>query len=179
MVSSACPCSCAGNSASISKAIVFGFAPRAESQFDAAAGLAYAGPDCRLAPKLIAKQSLGASAAPRPVKLRRPNLNVGNRIRVDATLTRFYLTERRIMATKKPNIVIIWGDDIGLTNVSAYSDGLMGYSTPNIDRIASEGVRFTDSYAEQSCTAGRSSFITGQCGFRPGNTKVGMPGAAQ
>ena len=83
------------------------------------------------------------------------------------------------MATKKPNIVIIWGDDIGLTNVSAYSDGLMGYSTPNIDRIASEGLRFTDAYAEQSCTAGRSSFITGQCGFRTGNTKVGMPGAAQ
>src|SRR6476661_8576635 len=83
------------------------------------------------------------------------------------------------MATKKPNIVIIWGDDIGLTNVSAYSDGLMGYSTPNIDRLASEGIRFTDAYAEQSCTAGRSSFITGQCGFRTGNTKVGMPGAAQ
>ena len=83
------------------------------------------------------------------------------------------------MADKKPNIVIIWGDDIGQTNVSAYSDGLMGYRTPNIDRIASEGVRFTDSYAEQSCTAGRSSFITGQCGFRTGNTKVGMPGAAQ
>src|SRR5499426_625007 len=80
---------------------------------------------------------------------------------------------------KKPNIVIIWGDDIGLTNISAYSDGLMGYRTPNIDRIAAEGMRFTDSYAEQSCTAGRSSFITGQCGFRTGNTKVGMPGAAQ
>ena len=60
----------------------------------------------------------------------------------------------------KPNIVIIWGDDIGQSNISAYSDGLMGYKTPNIDRIASEGVRFTDSYAEQSCTAGRSSFIT-------------------
>src|SRR6476646_5428203 len=79
----------------------------------------------------------------------------------------------------KPNIVIIWGDDIGLTNISAYSDGLMGYRTPNIDRIADEGIRFTDAYAEQSCTAGRSSFITGQCGFRTGNTKVGMPGAAQ
>src|SRR6187200_1007450 len=83
------------------------------------------------------------------------------------------------MAVKKPNIVIIWGDDIGQTNISAYSDGLMGYKTPNIDRIANEGIRFTDSYAEQSCTAGRSSFITGQCGFRTGNTKVGMPGAAQ
>jgi len=83
------------------------------------------------------------------------------------------------MAAKKPNIVIIWGDDIGQTNLSCYSDGLMGYRTPNIDRIANEGMRFTDAYAEQSCTAGRSSFITGQCGFRTGNTKVGMPGAAQ
>src|SRR5215468_8413854 len=82
------------------------------------------------------------------------------------------------MASKKPNIVVIWGDDIGQSNISAYSDGLMGYKTPNIDRIAAEGMRFTDSYAEQSCTAGRSSFITGQCGFRTGNTKVGMPGAA-
>src|SRR6188768_4306300 len=68
------------------------------------------------------------------------------------------------MAAKKPNIVIIWGDDIGQTNISAYSDGLMGYRTPNIDRIANEGMRFTDAYAEQSCTAGRSSFITGQFG---------------
>jgi arylsulfatase len=75
--------------------------------------------------------------------------------------------------------VIIWGDDIGQSNLSCYSDGLMGYRTPNIDRIANEGMRFTDSYAEQSCTAGRSSFITGQSGFRTGNTKVGMPGAAQ
>src|ERR1043165_7491343 len=83
------------------------------------------------------------------------------------------------MATQKPNIVVIWGDDIGQANISAYSDGLMGYKTPNIDRVAKEGVMFTDSYAEQSCTAGRSSFITGQCGFRTGNTKVGMPGAAQ
>ena len=83
------------------------------------------------------------------------------------------------MAAKKPNIVVIWGDDIGQSNISAYSDGVMGYRTPNIDRLAQEGMRFTDFYAEQSCTAGRSSFITGQCGFRTGNTKVGMPGAAQ
>jgi len=83
------------------------------------------------------------------------------------------------MSNKKPNIVVIWGDDIGQSNLSCYSDGLMGYRTPNIDRIANEGMRFTDSYAEQSCTAGRSSFITGQSGFRSGNTKVGMPGAAQ
>ena len=61
----------------------------------------------------------------------------------------------------KPNIVVIWGDDIGITNLSCYSDGLMGYRTPNIDRIAQEGMRFTDNYGEQSCTAGRASFITG------------------
>jgi len=77
----------------------------------------------------------------------------------------------------KPNIVIIWGDDIGQSNVSAYSRGLMGYQTPNIDRIASEGMMFTDIYAEQSCTAGRASFITGQSGLRTGLTKVGLPGA--
>src|SRR5499425_3607176 len=77
----------------------------------------------------------------------------------------------------KPNIVIIWGDDIGQSNVSAYSMGLMGYKTPNIDRCAREGMMFTDSYAEQSCTAGRASFITGQSGLRTGMTKVGLPGA--
>jgi len=81
-------------------------------------------------------------------------------------------------AAKKPNIVVIWGDDIGQSNVSAYSRGLMGYQTPNIDRIAKEGVMFTDFYAEQSCTAGRASFITGQSGLRTGMTKVGLPGAA-
>ncbi len=78
---------------------------------------------------------------------------------------------------KKPNIVIIWGDDIGQTDISVYSHGLMGFKTPNIDRIAKEGVLFTDSYGEQSCTAGRSSFITGQSGLRTGLTKVGLPGA--
>jgi arylsulfatase A-like enzyme len=78
---------------------------------------------------------------------------------------------------QKPNIVIIWGDDIGQSNVSAYSRGLMGYQTPNIDRIATEGMMFTDYYAEQSCTAGRASFITGQSGLRTGLTKVGLPGA--
>ena len=80
------------------------------------------------------------------------------------------------MADKQPNILVIWGDDIGITNLSCYSDGLMGYRTPNIDRIADEGMRFTDSYGEQSCTAGRSSFITGQSVFRTGLSKVGMPG---
>ena len=78
---------------------------------------------------------------------------------------------------KKPNICIIWGDDIGQSNLSAYSMGLMGYRTPNIDRIAREGMIFTDYYGEQSCTAGRSSFITGQHGLRTGLTKVGLPGA--
>jgi len=78
---------------------------------------------------------------------------------------------------KKPNICIIWGDDIGQSNVSAYSMGLMGYKTPNIDRVAREGMIFTDYYGEQSCTAGRSSFITGQHGMRTGLTKVGLPGA--
>ena len=62
----------------------------------------------------------------------------------------------------RPNIVIFWGDDIGISNLSCYSDGLMGFRTPNIDRLASEGMRFTDAYGEQSCTAGRSAFITGQ-----------------
>ncbi|MFA5951584.1 MAG: arylsulfatase [Hyphomicrobium sp.] len=77
----------------------------------------------------------------------------------------------------KPNIVIIWGDDIGQSNVSAYTRGLMGYKTPNIDRIANEGMMFTDYYGEQSCTAGRASFVTGQSGLRTGLTKVGLPGA--
>jgi len=78
---------------------------------------------------------------------------------------------------QRPNIVVIWGDDIGQSNVSAYSRGMMGYQTPNIDRLAGEGMMFTDYYAEQSCTAGRASFLTGQSGLRTGMTKVGLPGA--
>src|SRR5688572_3517668 len=78
---------------------------------------------------------------------------------------------------KKPNILVIWGDDIGWWNVSAYNQGMMGYKTPNIDRIANEGALFTDWYGQQSCTAGRSCFITGQSGFRTGLLKVGLPGA--
>ncbi len=77
----------------------------------------------------------------------------------------------------QPNILVIWGDDIGISNLSCYSDGVMGYRTPNIDRIAAEGARFTDYYGEQSCTAGRAAFITGQNPYRTGLTKVGMPGA--
>src|ERR1700712_463218 len=76
----------------------------------------------------------------------------------------------------KPNILVIWGDDIGTTNLSCYSDGLMGYRTPNIDRIADEGMRFTDAYGEQSCTAGRAAFISGQSIYRTGMRKVGVPG---
>ena len=79
----------------------------------------------------------------------------------------------------KPNILVIMGDDIGITNISAYSHGLMGYQTPNIDQLAEEGAMFTDYYGEQSCTAGRAAFITGQSPFRVGLTKVGMPGAKQ
>jgi arylsulfatase len=82
-------------------------------------------------------------------------------------------------AGKKPNILIIWGDDIGYWNISAMNHGMMGYKTPNIDRIAKEGALFTDWYGQQSCTAGRSAFITGQVGFRTGNLKVGLPGAPE
>jgi arylsulfatase A-like enzyme len=77
----------------------------------------------------------------------------------------------------RPNIVVFWGDDIGISNLSCYSDGLMGYRTPNIDRLAAEGMRFTDSYGEQSCTAGRAAFLTGQSVYRTGLSKVGFPGA--
>jgi arylsulfatase len=81
------------------------------------------------------------------------------------------------MAQDQPNILVVWGDDIGQSNISAYTRGMMGYETPNIDRIANEGMIFTDYYGEQSCTAGRSSFITGQSVFRTGLSKVGLPGA--
>ncbi|WP_425090234.1 arylsulfatase [Tropicimonas sp. S265A] len=80
---------------------------------------------------------------------------------------------------EQPNILVIWGDDVGQSNISAYTMGLMGYRTPNIDRIAAEGMIFTDYYGEQSCTAGRSSFIMGQSVFRTGLSKVGMPGAPE
>ena len=80
---------------------------------------------------------------------------------------------------KKPNILVIWGDDIGQSNISAYTKGMVGYRTPNIDRIANEGMIFTDYYAEQSCTPGRSSFILGQSVYRTGLSKVGLPGAKE
>jgi len=82
-------------------------------------------------------------------------------------------------ASDKPNILVVWGDDVGQSNISAYTHGLMGYKTPNIDRIAAEGTIFTDYYGEQSCTAGRSSFIMGQSVFRQGLSKVGLPGAKE
>jgi arylsulfatase len=82
-----------------------------------------------------------------------------------------------VQAQKKPNILVIFGDDIGQSNISAYSRGLMGFTTPNIDRIGNEGGVFVQYYGQQSCTAGRAAFITGQCPFRTGLTKVGLPGS--
>jgi arylsulfatase A-like enzyme len=82
-------------------------------------------------------------------------------------------------ADKKPNILVIWGDDIGQFNVSAYNMGMMGYKTPNIDRLAKEGAVFTDWYGQQSCTAGRAAFISGSVPVRSGMTKVGLPGAKE
>ena len=82
-------------------------------------------------------------------------------------------------APQKPNILVIWGDDIGTWNISHNNRGMMGYRTPNIDRIAAEGVGFTDYYAQQSCTAGRAAFISGSVPVRSGMTKVGMPGAKE
>jgi len=84
-----------------------------------------------------------------------------------------------VFAADKPNILVVWGDDIGQSNISHFTHGLMGYHTPNIDRIAQEGMTFTDYYGEQSCTAGRSSFIMGQSVFRTGLSKVGLPGAKE
>jgi len=89
----------------------------------------------------------------------------------------FIWSQSAAAQAKKPNILVIFGDDIGQTNISAYAFGVTGYKTPNIDRIATEGMKFTDYYAENSCTAGRSSFITGQSPKRTGLSKVGLPGA--
>src|SRR3954464_15709139 len=80
---------------------------------------------------------------------------------------------------QKPNILVIMADDIGYWNISAYNRGMMGYRTPNIDRIANEGALFTDYYGQQSCTAGRAAFITGQSPMRTGLLKVGLPGAKE
>ncbi|RLA01614.1 MAG: arylsulfatase, partial [Gammaproteobacteria bacterium] len=93
-------------------------------------------------------------------------------------VTTLMLSTAGFSQTEQPNILVIWGDDIGQSNISAYTRGVMGYQTPNIDRIANEGMMFTDYYGEQSCTAGRSSFILGQSVYRTGLSKVGLPGAA-
>jgi len=101
------------------------------------------------------------------------------RVLVPALLLAFASAGQAMAATVKPNILVIWGDDIGQSNISNYTRGLMGYKTPNIDRVAEEGMVFTDYYGEQSCTAGRSSFITGQSVYRTGLSKVGLPGAKE
>jgi arylsulfatase A-like enzyme len=106
--------------------------------------------------------------------------NILKRLNISGAFILLGLSSSAALAQdSKPNILVIMGDDVGITNISAYSRGLMGYQTPNLDRIANEGALFTDSYGEQSCTAGRSTFITGQSPFRVGLTKVGMPGAKQ
>ena len=92
-------------------------------------------------------------------------------------LTPFLFAIGQVSAAQKPNILVIWGDDVGVHNISAYNHGIMGYKTPNIDRIAREGAMFTDFYAHQSCTAGRSSFVLGQHPFRTGLLTIGMPGS--
>jgi arylsulfatase A-like enzyme len=118
--------------------------------------------------------------------LSRRNILLGSSALVAAaTMTSGALAQAQKAATatppassgRKPNILILWGDDIGIANISAYSSGLMGYETPNIDRIAREGIKLQHYYGEQSCTAGRAAFLTGQHGIRTGLTKVGFPGA--
>ncbi len=101
------------------------------------------------------------------------------RLKLLCLTTLLALLTSAAQAAQQPNILVVWGDDIGQSNISAYTRGLVGYKTPNIDRIANEGILFTDYYGEQSCTAGRSSFITGQSVFRTGLSKVGLPGAKE
>jgi arylsulfatase len=96
-----------------------------------------------------------------------------------ATLLALAAALPAVAQQKKPNILVIWGDDIGTWNISHNNRGMMGYRTPNIDRIAREGVGFTDYYAQQSCTAGRAAFISGSVPVRSGMTKVGLPGAKE
>jgi len=98
-------------------------------------------------------------------------------VSLTAVLTAALMSTAALAQTKKPNILVIWGDDVGWSNVSAYNMGMMGYRTPNIDRIAEGGMLFTDYYAQQSCTAGRAAFITGQHPFRTGLLTVGLPGS--
>jgi arylsulfatase A-like enzyme len=106
-----------------------------------------------------------------------PGLPIDRPICLRSWMVRVRGRKKGKVPTDKPNILIIWGDDIGWFNVSAYNHGIMGYRTPNIDRLAREGAMFTDWYGQQSCTAGRAAFITGQSPIRTGLTKVGLPGA--
>ena len=99
--------------------------------------------------------------------------------KIISLLSAMILMSTFVSAQKKPNILVIMADDIGINNVSAYGNGLVGYRTPNIDRLAREGALLTDYYGQQSCTAGRAAFITGQIPFRTGMSKVGLPGAPQ
>ena len=96
-----------------------------------------------------------------------------------AAVVAVFALPAQAQTARKPNILVIFGDDVGMWNISAYHRGMMGGSTPNIDRIAAEGALFTDYYAQQSCTAGRAAFITGQHPFRTGLLTIGMPGADQ
>jgi arylsulfatase A-like enzyme len=100
-------------------------------------------------------------------------------LRICAVLLSSVLSVSALAQEAKPNVLVIWGDDIGQFNISAYNMGMMGYKTPNIDRIAREGALFTDWYGQQSCTAGRAAFVTGQSPIRTGLTKVGLPGAPE
>ena len=115
------------------------------------------------------------------LSLRRNGLLAGTTLAAAAALALAALVapaQAQAPTAQRPNILVIFGDDIGQSNISAYTHGLVGYKTPNIDRIAKEGMMFTDYYAENSCTAGRSSFITGQTPKRTGLSKVGIPGRA-
>jgi arylsulfatase A-like enzyme len=127
-------------------------------------------------PSRQAEQQLSGSdaSAERPG---RPSQGLSNGPTLALSERRQTVAASAAQSDKKPNILVIFGDDIGITNLSCYSDGLMGYTTPNIDRIGNEGIRFLHYYGEQSCTAGRAAFLTGQHGLRTGLTKVGFPGA--
>jgi arylsulfatase A-like enzyme len=111
--------------------------------------------------------------------MKRNNLTWGFRFAATVALLGAGLPASAQTPDKKPNIVVIMSDDVGIWNISAYHHGMMGGSTPNIDSIANEGAIFTNYYAQLSCTAGRASFITGQTPFRTGLLKVGLPGAKQ
>jgi arylsulfatase len=114
-------------------------------------------------------------ARPSPFKTKVTDMKAEN-ILLAALCGTIALSSAHAADAKKPNILVIWGDDIGWQNVSAYGMGTMGYTTPNLDSIGAEGIKFTDHYAQPSCTAGRAAFITGQYPIRSGMTTVGSPG---